>query len=243
MQFPAKRFVKLPARTLLTACAVLFTAIFSYSASAHDESLVSAAETYHERCALCHGAQGFGDGLLPMYIGRYPNTSLLTPRKAKTLDEIRLAIALGGTQGGSDKSPPWIDELSAAQIDELAELVLRMREDRDMAFQTLDHARPESKPSKLEGRVLFKTYCSRCHGEGGYGDGRMARVYKNPPPFPLVYSVSPHSYLTQIITGGGASVGRSEIMPTFKEQLRPPQIQSVIMHLYSIRQLRVKHYP
>ena len=229
-------------RHLMTACGAILALSLSSASSAHDETLVPAAEIYHERCVICHGAQGFGDGLLPMYMGRYPNTSLLTPRKATTLDEIRLAIALGGTQGGSDKSPPWIDELSATEIDQLAELVLRMREDRNMAFQTLDSVRPESVPSALEGRVLFKTYCSRCHGEGGYGDGRMSRVYKDPGPFPLVYSVSPHGYLTNIITGGGASVGRSEIMPTFKEQLRPSQIQSVILHLYSLRQLRVKEY-
>ena len=215
MQWIGKLSVELFARRLIASIGVLLGVGLSQAAGAHDETLVPAAEIYHERCALCHGAQGFGDGLLPMYIGRYPNTSLLTPRKATTLDEIRLAIALGGTQGGSDKSPPWIDELSAAQIDQLAELVLRMREDRNMAFQTLDHARPESKPSKLEGRVLFKTYCSRCHGEGGYGDGRMARVYKNPPPFPLVYSVSPHSYLTQIITGGGRlSVAQKSCPPS-----------------------------
>jgi mono/diheme cytochrome c family protein len=117
-----------------------------------------------------------------------------------------------------------------------------MREDREAAFAALAETRPPTVPTATEGRVLFKSYCARCHGDKGYGDGRMAAVYKDPGPFPLVYSAMPGAYLTHIITGGGASVGRSEVMPSFAEQLSEAQIQSVILHLYSIRLLDTQKF-
>ena len=206
------------------------------------EALQLGARTYHERCTICHGASGYGDGLLPMYMGNYPNTALVRARKAGSMDEIRQVVEMGGTRGGSPHSPPWRDELSAEEIEAVVEVVALLRADRDAAFALLDETRPASVPDPLEGRVLFKTYCARCHGEQGYGDGRMAKVYTNPPPFPLVYSVMPAAYLTTIISKGGGAVSRSEIMPAFAEQLTETQIQSVIMHLYSMRQLRTRQY-
>ena len=211
-------------------------------AAADDATLKLGADIYHERCVICHGGEGFGDGLLPMYMGTYPNTALLSPINAATTEEIADTIRYGGTQGGSDKSPPWVNELSEEEIKATAELIALMRSDRDTAFALLDETRPPSVPTQREGRVLFKTYCSRCHGEQGYGDGRMSKVYKNPPPYPLVYSIMPGAYVTNIITNGGASVGRSEVMPNFGGQLSESQIQSVILHLYSIRQIKTPRY-
>lgn len=226
-------------KSLKTWCAV---ALLGVGSVAMANELELGAEVYFENCTLCHGSHGYGDGLLPMYMGDYPSTAILTPKNATTLDEIVEAIEYGGSRGGSENSPPWKDELSDEQIAAVAKLVAFMREDREAAFALLDELRPPSVPDVVEGRVLFKTYCSRCHGEQGYGDGRMARVYKNPPPFPLVYSVMPAAYVTNIITGGGGSVGRSEVMPSFGEQLTPTQIQSVILHLYSIRQIETPRY-
>ncbi len=206
------------------------------------DALQLGAQTYHERCTICHGASGYGDGLLPMYMGNYPNTGLVKARNAATVDEIRQVVEMGGTNGGSVHSPPWRDELTPGEIDAVTEVVALLRADRDAAFALLDETRPASVADPVEGRVLFKTYCARCHGEQGYGDGRMAKVYTNPPPFPLVYSVMPAAYLTNIISHGGGAVSRSEIMPAFSEQLTETQIQSVILHLYSMRQLRTRQY-
>lgn len=206
------------------------------------DALQLGAETYHERCTICHGASGYGDGLLPMYMGNYPNTALVRARSATTIDEIRHVVEVGGSEGGSVHSPPWRDELSVEEIDAVTQLVALLRDDRDAAFALLDETRPPSVANPVEGRVLFKTYCARCHGEQGHGDGRMAKVYQDPPPFPLVYSVMPAAYLTNIISGGGGAVSRSEIMPAFSEQLTETQIQSVILHLYSMRHLRTRQY-
>ena len=88
--------------------------------------------------------------------------------------------------------------------------------------------------SQIRGMVVFQTYCVLCHGEKGDGTGRLA-TGKIPPPANLTKTMLNDEQLKAIIRGGGASVGRSEFMPPWGEELNDSQINDVIEYIHVLK--------
>jgi mono/diheme cytochrome c family protein len=88
--------------------------------------------------------------------------------------------------------------------------------------------------SVISGAQLFQTYCTLCHGESGQGDGRMAATL-TPRPANLTVSGRDASYKEQIITRGGAALGRSASMPSWASVLDHQQISAVVAYLDTLR--------
>lgn len=97
------------------------------------------------------------------------------------------------------------------------------------------NVRDQGYVSKKAGQDIFASHCVLCHGKFGEGDGRMAKVIRNPPPADLTASRLPDDYLKQIISEGGAGVGRSPQMPPWGDQLSAAEIESLILYLKSLR--------
>ena len=87
--------------------------------------------------------------------------------------------------------------------------------------------------SAVRGSIVFNTYCILCHGPRADGKGRAAKNY-NPPPANLTISVRTDAYKEEIITKGGAAMGRSEFMPPWGQELTKEQITDVIAYLSAI---------
>ena len=106
-------------------------------------------------------------------------------------------------------------------------------------MQAILRAQVDKKQPNLElGRIVFKNRCVLCHGEHGYGDVKLSKVIKNPPPYNLTTSVVPDKYLQMIIEQGGQAVGRSKHMPPWGNELTETEIRAVILY---VKQLRGKH--
>ena len=162
-------------------------------------------------CGLCHGERGDGMG-----------------RAAKLYSELHLAISTrapdyyekiirGGGQavGGSAFMPPWKDELSEEQIEDV------------VAYLTIvgDPVR--------RGEVVYKTNCILCHGIQGDGRGRAASLF-HPPPVDLIHSDKDDEYKTAIIRLGGAETGRSSGMPPWEKRLSDTEIHDLVSYLRAI---------
>lgn len=192
------------------------------------------AKVFAERCSLCHGSDGLGEGILPMSIKDYPNTNIM--RERKTGYALKEIIQYGGSlENISEEMPPWGDELTVTQMDSVADFITLMRSDLEKALPYLQTASKNLKPSKRIGRGVFMGRCALCHGKEGLGDGKMARIIKNPPPFNLTLSAQPDDYLNQIIIKGGAEMKRSARMPPFGGDLSQAEIDSVILYLKELR--------
>jgi mono/diheme cytochrome c family protein len=89
---------------------------------------------------------------------------------------------------------------------------------------------PATSTSADRGRVIFESRCVTCHGAGGKGDGRVARLY-NPKPSDLTTSTKSDNYKAMIIRKGGAYVGRSLIMPSWESELTAEEIGDVVAYL------------
>ncbi len=95
-----------------------------------------------------------------------------------------------------------------------------------------DKNSPEA--SIYRGGIVFGHYCVLCHGPKADGAGRAAKLY-NPKPANLVMSDKNDQYKELIIRQGGKTIGRSEFMPPWGQELSDEQITDVVAYLRSVR--------
>lgn len=194
------------------------------------------AKVFAERCTLCHGTDGLGEGILSLSVKDYPNASLMDKRYFKNTEELKEVITYGGgLEKVSAEMPPWGDELTSTQLESVVMFTDLLVNDLQKAMPMIAKASESLEPSLRIGRATFQGRCSLCHGKYGLGDGKMARIIKKPPPFNLTLSRMPDAYLSDIIHKGGAEMGRSPRMPPFGGDLSENDIESVIMYLKTIR--------
>lgn len=84
------------------------------------------------------------------------------------------------------------------------------------------------------GKTLFKANCASCHGPAGKGDGPAGRLLPTRPAN-LSASKAPDDYLKMMIAEGGDAMGRSAAMPPWGAILNSAQIDSVILHINTLR--------
>ena len=216
--------------------AVLCVFLFSFPAWSSETSLRASTKIFLERCALCHGADGMGGGLLPIRLSSYPITNLLSQQKNTTKKDLQMVITKGfGNDKISGFMPPWENELSGPEIGALAEFIMALRTDTETIRTYVADELAKRKLTVADGQALFQSRCSLCHGKTGDGKGRMARVITNPPPANLQKSLLPESYLHTIIAEGGQGVGRSGQMPPWKDQFSKKEIGVIINYLMTLR--------
>ncbi len=212
------------------ALAVLCLQVARVSAESTDEH--RGAQVYLERCALCHGSKGLGEGPMALLVHDYPNTRL------KSSDNSGHAVRRIIENGSDPKttralSPPWKDELSDADIEAVTEFIDVLRYDFNYATQLL--ASVEISPGKFDGKKIYRARCETCHGASGKGDGRMSRIIRNPSPADLTRSTLSHDQTIAIVSSGGRAQGRSERMPPWGQELLYAELVSVVNYLESIR--------
>ena len=83
---------------------------------------------------------------------------------------------------------------------------------------------------------LFNDICAVCHGVGGKGDGPSAAgLHPKPADFTncKVMAADSDQILFKIIKEGGQSVGRSTVMPSWKDSLSDSQVESLVRYVRS----------
>lgn len=87
-----------------------------------------------------------------------------------------------------------------------------------------------NKPA-IRGGIVYRAYCILCHGERADGQARASKLYGtiNLNPF------NGRDYIEKIIRYGGKAVGRSEIMPTWQEELSEEQINDVVEYVVIVK--------
>ena len=93
-----------------------------------------------------------------------------------------------------------------------------------------------------EGKKLYASYCSTCHGETGKGDGTAAASLPAKPADHTngaVMNQLNDKFLLEIISKGGGAVGKSTFMPSWGGSLNEKQIRDIVAY---IRTLAVPPY-
>jgi mono/diheme cytochrome c family protein len=88
-----------------------------------------------------------------------------------------------------------------------------------------------------EGKKVYMQFCSSCHGQSGKGDGPAAAAL-NPKPRDHTdreyMSKLSDEQLFKVIKEGGASIGKSPLMPPWGPSLKDDQIKDVIAYVRTL---------
>ena len=88
-----------------------------------------------------------------------------------------------------------------------------------------------------EGKRLYQSYCTGCHGASGKGDGPAGKTLPvKPADHTNGRKMSQYSdeHLMTVISKGGASVGKSSQMPAWGAVLKEAQIQEVVAYIRTL---------
>lgn len=92
-------------------------------------------------------------------------------------------------------------------------------------------------PDVAAGKAKFQMLCSTCHGSAGKGDGAAAAGL-NPKPRNFAdaayMKTRTDTDLKNIITNGGAAVGKSASMPPWKASLNDQDVGNIIAFIRSL---------
>jgi len=221
----------------ILTCIIITYSSLSFAESTPSDDMANGAYLFRKFCTLCHGVNGMGEGPLALAVENYPNTNLLISNNKANREEVLSTIL-----DGSNKKevgiymPPWRKVFTSSEIDHLTDFVMFLKKDPTEATRLLRNESNRLEPSVRQGELLYKTYCARCHGKEGKGDGRMAKIVKTPPPFDLTKSRQPDDYLALIIIGGGEIMKRSAQMPPWGDELSRQDTLSVIAYIKTLRE-------
>lgn len=103
-------------------------------------------------------------------------------------------------------------------------------------------AMPSQAQNAAQGKSVYETYCTSCHGEKGKGDGTAAASLPAKPADHTngaVMNQLNDKFLYDIISKGGGAVGKSTFMPSWGGALNDNQIRDAVAY---IRTLAVPPY-
>lgn len=83
------------------------------------------------------------------------------------------------------------------------------------------------------GKVIYKEYCSQCHGANGKGDGPAASGLEPKPAIHtnIPFEKLPIDYLYNVINHGGAAMGKSPNMPYWNLTIGQQGVADVMAYL------------
>jgi mono/diheme cytochrome c family protein len=88
-----------------------------------------------------------------------------------------------------------------------------------------------------QGKKLYGQFCATCHGQSGKGDGAAAAAL-NPKPRDHTdkeyMSKLTDDDMLKVIKNGGASIGKSPLMPPWGASLKDDQIQDIIAYVRTL---------
>jgi mono/diheme cytochrome c family protein len=96
---------------------------------------------------------------------------------------------------------------------------------------------PARAQNRTDGKNLYATYCTACHGEKGKGDGMAAKGLPAKPADHTngaVMNQLNDKYLIDVISKGGGAVGKSAFMPAWGSSLNEKQIRDIVAYIRSI---------
>jgi mono/diheme cytochrome c family protein len=104
-------------------------------------------------------------------------------------------------------------------------------------FMTVPVSIAAEKGDPKAGKARYDLFCGSCHGASGKGDGPAAASLT---PKPRDHSDGKYmntltdKYVFDIIKGGGASAGKSPLMPPWTGQLSDQDIRNLVAYIRSL---------
>ena len=199
---------------MLFAVILLYPRISSFAGNA-DEG----RKLFLTFCSACHGSDGNGDGEASKYLEIKPQdfTDQSVMMKLSDQDIYNFIQGKEDRFHGASFLPGFQLKLNEMQIWDLVSFI-----------RTL-HTKPVGEP--IDGRKIYLTYCSTCHGRDGKGDGEAAEFLERRPSDHTQdqrMSKMTDAELYNIISQGGEAAHRAKSMPPWTTTLSTQQIWDLV---------------
>ena len=139
-----------------------------------------------------------------------------------------------------NSNPPDFVPHSGEFVGDVSELGLRYvtgfiatRGIQDFSFHEPWKSKEFENASVERGKVIYKEYCSQCHGAEGNGDGPAASGLSPKPAAhsKMAFAKIPPEYLYNVINHGGRGVGKSPNMPYWGLTIGQQGVADVMAYL------------
>jgi mono/diheme cytochrome c family protein len=216
--------------------------------STRQARLAEGQKVYLANCAMCHGEWGLGDGPIAAQLqkesgampARLNDRARLEAMGRATLIQV---IERGGAHTGrSNLMPPWGERLSSEEIEKIVDFVTALPDlHREIPPSTMSKYLEAPAGATAEGRRLFVTMCTACHGPSGKGDGRYAdsmfvrnKVRPRDLTDSLYFSRMTDTEMFATISLGGGFFHKSPYMPVWGVSLTPEQINHLVSYIRTL---------
>jgi mono/diheme cytochrome c family protein len=88
-----------------------------------------------------------------------------------------------------------------------------------------------------EGKRIYMINCANCHGAAGKGDGPVAKTMPTKPADHTngkLMNKETDKFLFDIISRGGAAVGKSPLMPAWGGHFNEKQVRDLLAYVRSL---------
>ena len=199
---------------------------------AFDVSKVTAMEVEFGRgaykahaCIGCHVIEENGK-----FIGGPQSASLVESGRRYNMDWL---FRFG--QNPQDFTPHSGEFLADATEPQLRAVIgfLAVQGVKDFTYYEPWTSKEFGKASVERGKVIYKEYCSQCHGATGHGDGPAASGLEPKPAVHanMAFDKLPMEYLYNVVNHGGRAVGKSTSMPYWGLTIGQQGVADVIAYL------------
>ncbi|MFQ5869398.1 MAG: c-type cytochrome [Candidatus Zixiibacteriota bacterium] len=176
-------------------------------------------------CSACHGPTGKGDGEASKYLELKPQDFTDQSIMVEISDQGLFNFIRGPNNRfhGARFLPGFQLKLTEVQIWDLVSFI-----------RTL-HTKPKGDP--INGRKLYLTYCSTCHGREGDGKGEAAEFLERKPTSHTDsqrMSKKTDEELYNIISRGGEAAHKSKTMPPWTTTLSTQQIWDLVAFIRTL---------
>jgi mono/diheme cytochrome c family protein len=199
-------------------------------------------QAYLAQCAVCHGAEGAGDGPLAASIaaeGKSPPAALDSARVASLgLAGVREAIETGAHVRAGSPMPVWGLHLGPEWMDAIAEYVVAMPATGEAGRNRIDRYLAAPAGSPPSGRRVYVTYCSSCHGPNARGDGFFSADFTpklRPPRLDgAALSAFDEAGLMRLVSVGGAHTPEALTTPGWLYTISPDDRRALAGYLRTL---------
>lgn len=187
-------------------CAVVW---IGWAQQPNKETLARGKALYDARCAVCHGADGKGDGAAATYLYPKPRDFTAgqfkvrsTPSGQLPTDEDLMAVLTRGTPGRSMPSFAGLSEADRTALVQYVKHLTAYTNEKGERVNRFEEALKSGNPptpikvgaeipatpqSIAKGKAIYASQgCAKCHGETGKGDGPSARALRDNWGFPII---------------------------------------------------------
>lgn len=233
-------------------------ATFQACSSARSQAAeASGPELYAQHCAVCHGADGNGDGPAAYLLFPKPRDFTRAYYKIRSTasgslptDNDLYQTITNGMPGSAMPSFEWLSDVDRQALVEVVESFSQDFEEFEPESLPAPAQPPPTSPDQLAlGAEKYEELgCWKCHGEEGEGDGPSAAALSDDWGYPI----RPNDFTRGIYKGGGtdrdiylrfASGMDGTPMPSYEGTATPVEIWALVRYVRSLAGEKIAAQP